>query len=215
MFASNWEGTGFIDQLLPRDRYLMGYPDGGGTRRNGVYWVNLGSEVHLGEVDGSHTPKLDRVKGLFIQADMRPDLQDNILHWLWLHNALSIGIWAGFAKYRDVKAFLADRPLLVQCYLSTKELIQLCRLRGVDLGKFPDVTAFRLPAWLFIILFRWLYTHNESMQRFTAHAADSLPEARANFDAMMATATELGLDMPHTRALGLHLETVTGQGAAQ
>lgn len=206
IFAANWEGSDFIDRLLPRERYLMGYPDGGGTRRNGVYWTNLGAEVHLGEVDGKPTSKLEQIRALFARADMLPDVQDNILHWLWLHNAMSIGIWAGFAKYRDVRVFLKDRPLLLQCYQASKELLELCRLRGVDLKKYPEATTFRLPAWLFIILFRWLWTHNESMQRFTAHGADSLQEAKANFDEMMETANKLGFDMPSMKAVGFHLQ---------
>jgi ketopantoate reductase len=42
ILSGNWEGTECIDQLLPRNRYLLGYADGGGTVRNGVYWTNLG-----------------------------------------------------------------------------------------------------------------------------------------------------------------------------
>jgi 2-dehydropantoate 2-reductase len=188
---------------------LLGYPAGGGTRRNGVYRTNLGAEIHLGEVDGDPTAKLAKVKALFIQADMQPDIQDNILHWLWLHNAMSIGIWAGFAKYREVKAFLKVRALLVQCYQATKELIELCPLRGVNLKKYPETITFRLPVWLFIILFRWLWTHNESMQRFTAQDADSLQEAKTNYDAMLKTANELGFDMPNLKAVGVYLEAVS------
>lgn len=205
IFAANWEGTDSLDRLLPRERYLMGYPDGGGTIRNGVYWTNLGPEVHLGEVDGQRSQKLERVEKLFVSADMEPDIQDNILHWLWLHNAMSIGIWAGFAKYREVEPFLKDRHLLIQCYQSTRELLGLCRQRGINLRQYPETVTFRLPTWLFIILFRWLYTHNESMKRFTAHAAASIPEAKQNYDAMLRTASELGFDMPQTRALGAFL----------
>ncbi|MFN8468367.1 MAG: hypothetical protein U0X20_22610 [Caldilineaceae bacterium] len=76
----------------------MGYPDGGGTRRNGVYWTNLGAQVHLGAVDPAQAPALEQVKQLFVRAGMQPDIQDNIVHWLWIHNALSIGIWAGFSQ---------------------------------------------------------------------------------------------------------------------
>jgi 2-dehydropantoate 2-reductase len=110
----------FLDRILTRGQYLMGYPDGGGTKRNGVYWTNLGTEVHLGEVDGRNTPKPGMVKALFEKADMRPDIQDNIVHWLWLHNAMSIGIWVGFPKYRDMKQFLKDKPLLVTCFNATR-----------------------------------------------------------------------------------------------
>ncbi|MBV6397018.1 MAG: hypothetical protein HFACDABA_02622 [Anaerolineales bacterium] len=206
IFAANWEGADFIDRLLPRERYVMGYPDGGGTVRDGAYWTNLGGEVHLGEVDGKPTDKLEKVKSLFARADIQPDVQDNILHWLWLHNAMSIGIWAGFAKYRDVKTFLKDKELLRECYASTKELLELCKRRGVDLKKYPEIGAFNLPTWLFIPLFRWLYTYNQSMQRFTAHAADSLQEARENYNNIMKTADELSFDMPHTKAVGVYLK---------
>lgn len=206
IFAANWEGADFIDHLLPRERYLMGYPDGGGTIRNGAYWTNLGGEVHLGEVDGAPTDKLEKVKSLFARAGIQPDVQENILHWLWLHNAMSIGIWAGFAKYREVKPFLKDKDLLRECYGSTKELLELCARRGVDLKKYPETGTFNLPVWAFIPLFRLLYTYNQSMQRFTAHAADSLQEARENYAAIMKTADELHFDMPHTKAVGVYLQ---------
>lgn len=205
IFAANWEGADFIDRLLPRERYLMGYPDGGGTVRDGAYWTNLGGEVHLGEVDGKPTDKLEKVKSLFARADIQPDVQDNILHWLWLHNAMSIGIWAGFAKYRDVKTFLKDKDLLRACYASTKELLELCKRRGVDLKKYPETGTFNLPVWAFIPLFRLLYTYNQAMQRFTAHAADSLQEARENYNNIMQTANELSFEMPNLKALGKYL----------
>jgi ketopantoate reductase len=210
IFSGNWDGTEFIDRLLPRDRYLMGYPDGGGTIRDGVYWTNLGSEVHLGEVDGQPTEKLDKVKALFARADMQPDVQENILHWLWLHNAGVIGFAAGFAKHRDVKAYLKDGELLRQCILSTKELYELCRLRGADLKRYPEVGYMNWPVWLVAILLRWNFARNESMQRFTAHAASegSLRETKAHYASMLETAKQLGFDMPHTQALGVYLQKV-------
>src|SRR5690349_3256121 len=97
ILSGNWEGTECIDQILPRDRYLLGYADAGGTIRDGVYWTNLGAEIHLGEVDGKSTEKLEKVKALFTKADMKPDVQDNIVHWLWQHAAGAIGFALGFA----------------------------------------------------------------------------------------------------------------------
>ncbi|MCL5996172.1 MAG: hypothetical protein M1546_08955 [Chloroflexi bacterium] len=210
IFSSNWDGVAFIDQLLPRDRYLMGYPDGGGTIREGVYWTNLGGEVHLGEVDGQPAAKLEKVKALFARADIKPDVQGNILHWLWVHNAGVIGFAAGFAKRRDMQAYLKDGALLRECILSTKELYELCRLRGVDLKQYPEVGYMNLPVWLVMLLLRWNFRRNESMQRFTAHAASqgSLQETKAHYVSMMKTASELGFDMPHTQALGTYLQDV-------
>ncbi len=208
VFSGNWEGTAFIDRLLPRERYLLGYADGGGTIRNNVYWTNLGGEVHLGRVDDTSTEPLEKVKALFAQADIQADVQENIAHWLWQHIAGVVGFAAGFAKYRDVQMYLKDKELLRQCILSTKELYELCRLRGVDLKKYPEAGFMNFPVWLVAVLFRWNFSRNESMQRYTAHAASerSLRETRVYYESVMETAGQLGVDMPHTKALGMYLE---------
>jgi 2-dehydropantoate 2-reductase len=210
VFSGNWEGTEFIDCLLPRERYLLGYADGGGTIRDGVYWTNLGGEVHLGEVDGKPTDKLEKVKALFAQADIQSDVQENIVHWLWVHNAGVIGFAAGFAKHRDIQAYLKDGQLLRQCILSTRELYQLCERRGVDLKQYPETGFLNFPVWLVTILLRWNFRRNESMQRFTAHAASdgSLQETKAYYVSMMKTVGELGLALPNTQALGVYLQKV-------
>jgi hypothetical protein len=87
------------------------------------------------------------------------------------------------------------------------ELFKLCALRGVDLKKFPEAGFVNFPVWLVSILVRWNIRRNESAQRYTAHAASvgSLQETRAYYASMMMTARELGLEMPHTKALGDYL----------
>jgi ketopantoate reductase len=70
LLTSNWEGTAEIDAVLPRERYLPGYADGG-TVRNGAYWTNLGAEIHLGALEGQSAEKLAQVKALFKKAKSR------------------------------------------------------------------------------------------------------------------------------------------------
>ncbi|MBN2119055.1 MAG: ketopantoate reductase family protein [Anaerolineales bacterium] len=207
ILSGNWEGTECIDQLLPRERYLMGYADGGGTIRDGVYWTNLGAEIHIGEVDGKPTEKLEKVKTLFARAGMKPDVQENIVHWLWQHAAGAIAFAIGFAKYGDTKTFLADKELLRQCVLSTKELYRLCALRGVDLKKFPEAGFVNFPDWLVSLLVRWNISYRESAQRYSAHAASagSQQEMKHYYASVMKDANELGFEMPHTRALAVYL----------
>jgi 2-dehydropantoate 2-reductase len=213
ILSGNWDGTDFIDRLLPRERYLMGYADAGGTIRDGIYWTNLGAEVHIGEVDGTHraskpTEKLEKVKSLFLKADMQPDVQDNIIHWIWQHIAGAVGYAAGFAKHREMDAYLADKDLLRQCTLATLELFKLCELRGVNLKKFPEASFVNFPVWLVTILVRWNIKRQESAQRYTAHAGsqNSLQETKAYFDKAMKTASELGFEMPNLKALGIYLK---------
>jgi 2-dehydropantoate 2-reductase len=208
VFTSNWNGTDAIDRLLPRDRYLLGYADGGGTIRDGLYWTNLGAEVHLGAVEGGSPDALRRVRSLFERADMRPDVQDDILHWLWVHNASTVGFEAGFAKYGDNRRTLKDRALMTTCIEATRELLGLCERRGVNLKRYPEVSFRRWPNRAVIAFMRVLYRTNKSMQRFTAHAASpgAIREAKENFDAMMRTAEELHVELPALRSLGGYLE---------
>jgi 2-dehydropantoate 2-reductase len=208
LLTSNWEGTAETDGLLPRGRYLLGYADGGGTVRNGIYWTNLGAEVHLGALEGQNTEKLTQIKALFEKADMKPDIQPNILHWLWVHNASVVGFAVGFAKYGEVKPFLRDSALMKTCVQATQELIHLCEKRGVDVKQYPDISFVNWPVWLVVAMMRWMWGTNKSMQRYTAHAASpgSLQETAMHYDAMLCTAMELGMDVPALQGLRKYLE---------
>jgi ketopantoate reductase len=207
IFSGNWDGLAAYDAILPRQRYLLGYPDGGGTIRDGVYWTNLGPEIHLGLLEGQSAEKMEQVIALFAHADIKPDLQENMLHWLWVHNAGVIGFAAGFAKYGDVKGYLADKELVYQSIRATKELYKLCELRGVEMGKYPETSFMKFPNWLVAILLRWNFGRNESMQRYTAHAASegSRRETKYHYDRVMRNAGEANFEMPDLKALGIYL----------
>jgi 2-dehydropantoate 2-reductase len=210
IFSGNWDGLAAYDDILPRERYLLGYPDGGGTIRDTLYWTNLGPEVHLGQVEGQSVARFEQLKAAFAHADLKADEQGNIVHWLWVHNAGVIGFAAGFAKHREVQEYLADRQLINQCILATRELYSLCARRGVDLKQYPEVSFMKFPIWLVAALFRRNFCRNESMQRFTAHAASqgSLRETKYHYGLAMRTAGELSFDMPNLKALGAFLEPI-------
>lgn len=207
LFSSNWDGLDAYDAILPRERYLLGYPDGGGTIKDGIYWTNLGAEVHLGLVEDQPPRRLEQVKNLFIRADMKPDMQENMLHWLWVHNAGVIGFAAGLAKYRILDPYLADHALVYQSIRATKELYDLCARRGVELKKYPEIGYIKLPIWLVAFLLRRNFRRNESMQRYTAHAVSegSRRESKYYYDQITRSATEFGFEMPNLKAMGKYL----------
>ena len=208
IFSGNWDGLAAYDAILPRERYLLGYPDGGGTIRDGVYWTNLGPEVHMGLVEGQSAERFEQAKATFARADLKADEQGNMVHWLWVHNAGVIGFAAGFAKHRQVQQYLADKKLVNQCILATRELYSLCARRGVDLKQYPEVSFVNFPIWLVAAFFRRNFRRNESMQRFTAHAASegSLWETKYHYDRVMKTASEFGFEMPNLSELGAYLK---------
>ena len=210
MMTANWEGTAVLDQYLPHNRYLLGYADAGGTIRDGLYWTNLGAEIHLGSIEGQDPEPLESVKKLFEKAGMKPDVQPNMLHWLWMHNASAVGFAAGFAKHREMQPYLKDSDLLKTCLHATRELLELCEKRGVRLADYPEISYMGWPDWLVLGIMRWMFATNKSMQRYTAHASStgSLHETKANFDSMLGTAVQLGLDTPALRSLSVYLNNI-------
>ena len=130
-----------------------------------------------------------------------------MLHWLWVHNAGVIGFAAGLAKYRSLEPYLNDTPLVHQSIIATRELYNLCERRGVQIKNYPEAGFIFWPLWLVTALLRWNFRRNESMQRYTAHATSpsSLQESKYHYDHMLATASQLGFEMPAMKALGAYL----------
>jgi ketopantoate reductase len=204
ILSSNWSGTGALEALLSQERCLLGYADAGGTIRNGVYWTNLGAEIHLGSMGEAGRSALKRVASLFAAADMHPDLPNSILHWLWVHNASVVGFAVPFGDVGDFQSLLGNCQLLTRCLQATRELLSLSAARGVKVGDFPDVAYLRwMPFWVVIPLMRRMFRKNESMQRYTAHAASpgALKESLFHYEAMLKTADELAVAVPVLRAL--------------
>jgi ketopantoate reductase len=121
IMSSNWNGADGVDRTLSRDRCMPGYPDGGGMFRDGGMIANLGPDIHPGEMDGSNSPRLQMLIDLFKKANMSPEVAENILRWLWLHNVTSVAVLAGFCKYRDMKRFMNDGALVRESFQAMKE----------------------------------------------------------------------------------------------
>ena len=197
ILTSNWTGTEMFDRILGKDRYILGYPDGGGTIKDGVYWTNIGSEIHIAKSDSYNYKVFETVKEIFLRAKIKPDVQENMLHWLWVHNAGSTAISLAFQKYRNVEKYLTDKTLLKQSFLATRECLELCEKRGAFSNKYPEVAAFKWPMWLLVPMFKYNFRHNESMKRYTAHG-ESMPinDIAVNYYDILKTAKEYNFDMP-------------------
>ncbi|MFZ5518042.1 MAG: ketopantoate reductase family protein [Candidatus Zhuqueibacterota bacterium] len=202
ILTSNWTGTQLFDGTLRKHQYLLGYPDGGGTIRDNVYWANIGPEIHIAAPDEHNQQGFELIEKAFASATIKLDVQENILHWLWVHNAGSAAIWAATLKYRNIKKYLADKALLKKSFLATRECLALCEKRGASSKGYPEISAFKMPMWLLIPMFKFNFKHNESMKRYTAHA-DNAPkeDVLINFRDILATAKELGFDMPNFKEL--------------
>jgi ketopantoate reductase len=129
MFTANWGGTGEIDALLPRSRYLWGFSvSSGGRDEDGVLYANIQKHYRIGELDGSRSPRIERITGLFGKAGFIGDVKANIIEWQWVHHAINAGV-IGTALYmgglpgEDALAVLEKRGVDVWSYADTKPFI--------------------------------------------------------------------------------------------
>jgi 2-dehydropantoate 2-reductase len=204
IFGANWFGVEPIEKRLPGERYLLGFPRGGGTQQDGTHYsVAMDSSVFLGEVDGERTEKLQRMESLFAQADFNADIPDNILHLLWTSHAIAIGFGVGIAQTGDLNVFLRHRTALIHAYNATREIFELCRLRGADPYKALSLSAlYKLPPWLFAFAVQTFSAYDPGLKRVLTRLSqpNNEKELRA---AMLKTAEELKFDMPLLSAAGL------------
>jgi ketopantoate reductase len=202
ILTSNWTGTEIFDKILPKNQYILGYPDGGGTVKDGVYWTNIGSEIHISKPDSGNQKGFELIKEIFSRANIKLDVQENMLHWLWVHNAGSTAISLAFQKHKNVEKYLKDKELLRSSFIATRECLDLCEKRGAYSNKYPEIAAFKWPMWILIPIFKFNFRHNESMKRYTAHG-ESMPveDIACNYYDILNTAKEYNFKMPHYQGL--------------
>jgi len=68
----------------------------------------------------------------------------------------------------------------------------------------------KLPVWLAIMLLRWNFRRNKSIQRYSVHAtsAGNSQEKKVFHGRMLTTADEPGLNVPHLQSPGIYLRSI-------
>jgi len=206
-FNSNWAGFEAIDRILPRAKYLWGFPvAGGGYTANGELNAALLEEVRLGELDGRTTPRLELLKEIFEQASLKVDIQKNIQHWLWVHFAINSGVIGAAFEAGGATQLLNSVPRLLDAILAGREALEVCKARGVDVQAFDDAKAFYQPSWLGATAVWLMMKLNKPARKIMeTHTAED--ELREIYRDVLKTGDALGLAMPHYRALKEYVES--------
>jgi 2-dehydropantoate 2-reductase len=204
-FNGLWSDTAFIDSHLPRSRYLWGFPVAGGgftgTRLDGA----LLKEVRLGELDGTLTPRLEAVAGLFRSAGVEPDVRGDIRDWLWTHFAINAGVIGAAFKAGSARWLVSSTLALHEAILAARDGLAVCRARGVDLSRQEDVRTFALPAWVAAAAMRILFATNQPVRAIMEYHT-ARDELRRIFTDVLTTGTELGVSITHLASLQIFLD---------
>jgi ketopantoate reductase len=201
LMTLDWNMSAEYDKILGKSHYILGYAGGGGTFRDNQLWANLGNDVMLGAVYQEQQQLLNSATEMFKSCGIIPNIAENPLHWLWVHNVGSAPLGAALAKYRDMNRLLQDKRLVKKSFIAMRECYKICEKRGVDLKKYDEVKMMSFPLFLLVPMFKLNFTKNPVMQRYTAHAVDSIDEMVQNFKEIYSTGSSLGIDMPNMQFL--------------
>lgn len=205
MFTANWEGTGEIDALMPRSRYLWGFSVASGARDNdGVLYANIQKTYRIGELNGSRMPRLERIIEMFGKAGLSPDIKANIIEWQWVHHAIDAGV-IGTALYMGgLPGEGTGIEMWVLMIRAVKDALTVLEKRGVDVRSYTDTKPFLVPddeeaaKRLRQMLFSW--PHYERTRKHS-HFDTSPEEMKRFYLDVLETGERLGVPMPYLGSL--------------
>jgi 2-dehydropantoate 2-reductase len=209
LFFNNWwDDLTAIDEVLA-GRYLWGFPVAGGGWVEGVLDAALLDTVHLGEIGQIGTPRLARVRGLFESAGLKVQIEPNMLHWLWTHFATEAALIGAAISAGGVDELLEDTDRLERAILVGREALDICRVRGVDVGRIPDAATFFAPADAVAVGIHDFYATNLPARRILERHT-GVEELKRIYADVGATGRQLGVDTPRLAELAPEVAAWTG-----
>jgi len=205
MFTANWEGTGEFDELLSRSCYLWGFSISTGARGDdGVLYANVQKSYRIGELDGSRTPRLERIIALFAKAGMHPDIKANIIEWQWVHHAIDAGM-LGAALYKGG----LPRPdegidIWLLMVRAVKDALAVLEKRGVNVRAYDDTRPFLSfgdEEAAANLRRTWLAMPHYERIREHSHFKTAPEEMRQFYLDVLTTGERLGVPMPYLESL--------------
>jgi 2-dehydropantoate 2-reductase len=175
---------------------MLGFPVAGGGYKDGMLDGALLDEIRLGELDGQLTPRLERVKQMFEEANLKVDVQPDMVQWLWVHFAINCGIIGAAFKAGGASELLNSILNLRKGILAGREALAVCQARGVEIKDFDDAKSFYMPAWLGATAV-WFMMKTNLPARKIMETHTAVDELQQMYRDLLKSAEELKVPMPH------------------
>ena len=156
--------------------------------------------IDMGSIDGRKNSALEEASKLFEVAGLKPIIQENILHYIWIQYAINAGFWPALVRAGGINKLLKDRKTGDLSLFAVKECLEVVSKKGVNLKKYPEArqysnTSFlarRISEALLNIMFRL----SKSIKRTSAHTLADPAEIRESYYDLLNTGRKPGVEMP-------------------
>jgi len=204
-FGNNWWGEEKIRSFLPAEKYLFGFSRLVGGWRivneiNCIFFDNPELATMLGEPGGRRTARLEKLRGLFEQARLRPVVSQDILGWLSIHYVEFLGVIGAILKAGSYNAFVSNSGLVKEAILATREALDICKTRGIDFKKAAPSNirvVQSTPVFVLTPLIQAQYKMPSIKQFFEENIEHGIAEIRLQYSDVISEGRRLGVNMPH------------------
>jgi ketopantoate reductase len=204
-FGNNWWGEEKIRKFLPAEKYLFGFSRLVGGWRTGnqvecIFFDNPELVTMIGERDGQVTPRLQNLRDMFEQANLKPVISPDILSWLAIHYVEFLGVIGGILKAGSFDAFVDNSELIKESILATRESLAICKARGIDFKKAAPVNIRIIdstPVFLLTPLVKVQYRTPSIKQFFEENIQHGMEEIACQYADVLSEGKRLGVQIPY------------------
>lgn len=206
-FQNNWRGAAPLQEFLSPVQYLFGFSRmvGGWRTENAIECMissSPGMSTIIGEADGAATPRLARFEEMLRRAKMKPEISHDILGWLATHYVEYLGAVGGILQAGSAHDFAENSALVREAILATREGLDVCRARGIDVGKTAPVNLrlYGLPLMVIVPIGQKQYRSPDIQRFFQENIAHGMDEIAAQYFDVLYTGEQLRVPMPHLKS---------------
>lgn len=196
-----------IKDFLSPQQYFFGFPFivGGGKNQDEIKSIISGSKYShtmLGEVSGNITPRIQEMKKILLQANMKPLISNDIQTWLISHCAFMASINAGIiAEGGTMKKLLNNGKALNKTILAIRESFCVCSVMGINPKAEKENRLYYYPLFISSFVVKKVFS-NEAMQAmFDAYLENSKQEVIKMVNSIIQSGTKYNIEIPHLRSL--------------
>ncbi len=215
-FNNSWDSLDFINEYLPRSRYVLGMPRAGGAIENGVLDGAITDNVVLGDstcgkpesADVKQIAKanLDKVVSMFESAGIKAAIQANMEQWYWAHLASTVPWISGGAKARGFLPFAKNSQAISEALEAGKECLEILKARGVDVTQIQDLQMFLGPVWFSTFMTKIFIGAEVAVKISSGHGAYAPAELQKIYADVVNTGKQLGVPTPKLDAFKPYID---------
>jgi 2-dehydropantoate 2-reductase len=148
-----WENHDYVNNLMAKKDYILGYPVAGGNIDNGTLNCCVFDHFMLESKEKSNISNYDELLGLFSSSNVTLEHPYDMLEWIWLHMAINAGVVSVAGKYGDInnvsesaEKLMNSTKKLSEAVKSIRETSKIVESRGVTLKRYNnELIAYKLP----------------------------------------------------------------------